>query len=120
MPIDKKTDLEKTIAELERERAGLLAQLRAQNITQEQWQTLNDFARRISEGLNRADANFKTRRGVIEALGVEARLAQEDGVKSVRVRCILGEGYYELVPQFKNNRHQSRLINVVDMPFSDE
>jgi hypothetical protein len=101
MLIDKKADLEKTIAELEKEHAALVAGLRAQSISEEQERTLIDFARQISEGLETAETNFKTRRGVIEALGVEARLARQDGIKTIRVRCILGEGYYVLSPMIQ-------------------
>jgi hypothetical protein len=103
MLIEKKADLEKTIAELEKERAALLANLKAQNITDEQEQTLIDFTRKIGKGLETADANFQTRRGIIEALGVEAALAFEDRQKTMRVKCILGENYYVLSPAIRNN-----------------
>jgi len=98
MLIDKKAELEKTIAELERERAALIASMRAQSITSEQEDTLVDFARKISAGLDCADSNFQTRRGIIEALGVEAILNQEEGTKTLRIKCILGNEYYVLSP----------------------
>jgi site-specific DNA recombinase len=102
MLIDKKADLEKTIAELEKERASLLANLEAQNITEEQEQTLIEFTRKIGKGLKAADANFKTRREVIEALGVEATLFHEAGQKTIRIKCILAEGYYVLSPAIRD------------------
>jgi len=98
MLIEKKADLERTIAELEKERAGLVASLEAQNITAEQEQTLIDFTQKIGMGLEAADANFTTRRGIIEALGVEATLAYEEGQKTMRIKCILGDEYYVLSP----------------------
>ena len=101
--MEKKADLEKTIAELEKERAALVASLAAQNITEEQEHTLIDFTRKIGKGLKSADANFQTRRGIIEALGVEASLAYEDGQKTMRVKCILGENYYVLSPAIRDS-----------------
>jgi site-specific DNA recombinase len=99
MLIDKKNELEKTIQQLEGERAGLLARLEAQNISEEQEQILIEFAGRIAKGLDKADANFKIRRGIIETLRVEVILVQEDGMKTLRIKCILGdEGYYVLSP----------------------
>jgi site-specific DNA recombinase len=102
MLIEKKAELERTIAELEKERAELKASLAAQNITEEQEQTLIDFTRKIGKGLKNADSNFQTRRGIIEALGVEASLAYEDGQKTMRVKCFLGENYYVLSPAIRN------------------
>lgn len=98
MLIEKKTDLEKTITELEKERVGLVASLESQNITAEQEHTLIDFTSKIGKGLEAADADYQTRRGIIEALGVEASLAVEDGQKTMRVKCILGQEYYVLSP----------------------
>ena len=103
MLIDKKTDLEMTIAALERERASLLARLEAQNISEDQELTLIDFARKVSQGLGNADADFKTRRGIIEVLGVEASPAYEDGIKTMRIKRILGEEYYVLSPTIQVN-----------------
>ena len=103
MLIEKKADLEKTIAELEKERAALAASLAAQTITEEQEHTLIDFTRKVGKGLKSADANFQTRRGIIEALGVEATLAYEDGQKTMRVKCILGEKYYVLSPAIRDS-----------------
>ena len=101
MLIDKKSELEKAIGELEQERASLLASLRAQTISDDQQQTLIEFARKISAGLDCADADFQTRRDIIEALGVEAILSQEAGSKTLRIKCMLGKGdivHYVLSP----------------------
>jgi hypothetical protein len=67
--------------------------MRVRSISDEQGETLLDFARRVSAGLENADANFKTRRTVIETLKVETILACEDGQKTLRIKCILGEEY---------------------------
>lgn len=100
--IEKKAELEKTIAELEKERASLVASLEAQNITPEQEHTLIDFTSKVGKGLEAADTNFQTRRGIIEALGVEASLAVESGQKNMRVKCILGAGYYVISPAIRD------------------
>jgi hypothetical protein len=102
MLIDKKADLEKTIAELEKERVSLLASMKAQNLTNEQEQTIMEFSHRVGAGLDNADNNFKTRRGIIEALGVEAILSEEDRQKTIRIKCILGEEIYVLSPAIGN------------------
>jgi hypothetical protein len=98
MLIEKKANLERTIAELEKERAELIADLRAQSITPEQEQNLIEFTRKIGRGLEAAETNYKTRREIIEALGVEATLAYEGEQKTMRIKCILGEEYYVLSP----------------------
>ena len=90
MLIDKKAELGRTITELEKQRAALPASMRAQNLSDEQEQTLIDFAN--------ADASFKTRRGIIEALGAEVIRSQEEGTKTLRIKCILGEDYYVIGP----------------------
>lgn len=99
MLIDKKAELERTIAELEKERAVLLDSMRAQSISDEQEQTLIDFGRRVSAGLGNADTNFKTQRSIVEALGVQAILARENEQKTLRIKCILGEKYCVVSPR---------------------
>lgn len=95
---EKKTDLEKTISELEKERAALVASLAEQSITAEQEKTLLDFTREIGKGLEAAETNFQTRRGIIEALGVEVTFASTPEQKTIRIKCILGENCYALSP----------------------
>ena len=96
--IDKKSELEKTIGELERDRSTLLASMRAQAVSGEQEEMLIDFAGRVATGLENADTDFNTRRQIIEALGVEAVLSREDEAKTLRIKCILGEEYYVVSP----------------------
>ncbi len=98
MLIDKKSELEKAIGELEHERSTLLASLRAQSLSEQQEQSLLDFARKISLGLDCADSNFQTRRAIIETLAVEVTLYVEEGVKKVQFKCNLGAGFSALSP----------------------
>jgi site-specific DNA recombinase len=83
--------LRKTIAALGRERAGLTSQLMAQTLTDEQVQTITEFARKVALGLEEADASFEARRRVVELLDVQAELAVEEGQKVLYARCVLGE-----------------------------
>ena len=81
---DRKSRLETTIRSLERERSGLVEHLEAGNLTEGQIQTLRDFVAKVGAGIDVAEADFQTRRGVIEALNVQAVLTVEDGEKVVR------------------------------------
>ena len=88
---DRKVRLESTIAALELERVGLLARLESRTLSDEQIQSLHEFAAEVAEGLAAAEEDFETRRQVIEALDVRATLAVEDDQKVIYVRCVLGE-----------------------------
>jgi site-specific DNA recombinase len=97
MLTERKTRLEATIAALEREREALAAQIAERTLTQEQVQSLQEFASRVAEGLDAADADFATRRGIIEDLDVWVTLAVEDGQKVVYARCIFGDNCLPVV-----------------------
>jgi site-specific DNA recombinase len=88
---ERRARLETTISALDRERAGLAAQLEARILTPDQVQSLKDFAARVGRGLDLADTDFETRRRIIEDLDVRAILCVEDGQKVVRVSCIVGK-----------------------------
>jgi len=92
MLTERKARLGKTIHALERERAGLAVQLEAQALTDEQVQTITEFAQRVRGGLEVAEGDFEKRRRVIDLLDIQATLAVEDGEKVVYVRCIVGDG----------------------------
>jgi hypothetical protein len=72
--------------------------MRAQTISDEQDSTILDSGLRASDGLDDADATFKTCRGMIEVLGVQAVLARDNGVKTLRIKRILGEKFYVVSP----------------------
>jgi site-specific DNA recombinase len=86
---ERKTRLEATIEALARERAGLLAHLEARTLTPGQMQSFLEFAAKVGQGLDLADANFETRRRVIEELDVQAVLTVEDAQKVAYVSCII-------------------------------
>jgi site-specific DNA recombinase len=87
MLIQRKTQLETTIEALEREQAGLLAQLETRTLTDDQIQSLQEFAAKTRVGIELAD--FQTRRGIIEALDVQVTLVVENGEKIAYVQCVL-------------------------------
>lgn len=91
MLIERKTRLETTIGALERERGSLAVTLEAQTLTQEQIQTIREFAAEVRETLGIADASFEARRRVIEVLNVQATLTVERNEKIVYTSCALGE-----------------------------
>jgi hypothetical protein len=90
MLTDRKARLETTIGALDKERAGLVAQLEVQTLTRAQIQSLQEFSTRIGKGMENAD--FQTRRGLIEDLDVTVTLTVEDGEKVAYPRCILPWG----------------------------
>ncbi len=97
MLMERKNRLETTMEALEKERAGLTARLEAQTLTEEQIQSLKDFAAEVAGGLEHADEDFESRRQIIDTLDVRATLAVEDGDKVVYVRCMVGDGVLSIV-----------------------
>jgi hypothetical protein len=93
MLIDRKSRLEEIIDALEREWTGLSAQLEIEAISEEEIQSLRDFAAEVSEGLEQAEEHFETRRRIIEELDVQVTLSVEDGQRVLYARCMLGEHF---------------------------
>jgi len=108
MLIDRKARLEATIAALDRERAGLVAHLRERTLTDEQIQTLMNFAGAVSENLEAMDDDFDAKRRLIEELDVQATLTMEDGEKVAYVSCIVGEDVLSVESTASTNHIQTR------------
>ena len=53
--------------------------------------TIENFARKVSAGLEIADQDFEARRQIIGLLDVRVTLAIEDGEKIAYLRCLLDE-----------------------------
>jgi hypothetical protein len=83
--------LEKTIVGLERERTSLATQLEAHIITNEQIQTIEDFAAQVKQGLEAAEDNFETRLRLADMLDVQMTLAIENGEYVAYVQCLVDE-----------------------------
>jgi site-specific DNA recombinase len=96
---ERKSRFEKTILSLERERAGLVAQLEASDLSDGQIQTLASFMEKVGAGIDVGEADFELRRSVIGALDVQVVLSVEDGQKTVHARCMVGEKVSKLCPE---------------------
>jgi hypothetical protein len=94
MLTERKARLETTIDALGKERTALAASLEAATLTHEQILSIQEFAARITQGMEKADfeMHFETRRGIIEDLDVTVTLAVEDGQKVAYPRCVLPGG----------------------------
>ena len=98
MLVDRKNHLEEMIDALEREWASLNAQLEMESLSEDEIQSLRDFAAEVAEGLQCAEEDFETRRRIIEELDVQVTLSVEDGQKVLYARCMLGEHFCTLRP----------------------
>jgi Tol biopolymer transport system component len=87
---ERKARLQSTIDALEQERAELAGQLEAQTLTDEQIETIMEFAAKMGKGLDKAELDFEKRRRLIEELDVTVRLAVEGGQKVAHVKCLVG------------------------------
>ncbi|TEU15532.1 MAG: hypothetical protein E3J21_12935 [Anaerolineales bacterium] len=88
---DRKARLETTITSLEKERADLMMTLESQTLTDKQIESIVDFAKRVSQGLEKTDRDFKARQHIIDLLDVQVRLIIEDEVKVAWVRWLVGK-----------------------------
>jgi hypothetical protein len=80
------------------EQAGLAVRLEARILPDGQVKSLKDFVAKVAPGLDVAEADFETRRGVIEALNMQALLTVEDGQRTVHAWCVVGDKVHTLRP----------------------
>ena len=88
---ERRVRLDRGIADLERQRQSLEAQVKAEVLTEEQIKGLEDLAAQIWEGLDGAETDHELQLHVVEMLDARARVSIEDGKKIVDAHCILGE-----------------------------
>ena len=91
MLIDRKKRHEENIRSLEQEQADLTALLEMRTLTDAQIQGLVELAEETRQGFNAIEADFETRRRLIELLDMQATLMIEDGEKKVGAWCIIDE-----------------------------
>jgi site-specific DNA recombinase len=89
MLVERKARLERIITSLESEQVSLQAQLEEVSFTNEDIDTIEEFAAKVRIGLDNAD--YETRRRLIDLLDVQLTLNIEDGQRVAYIRCILGE-----------------------------
>jgi hypothetical protein len=97
MLTERKTRLEATVTALEKERAGLVTTLEAAALSDDQIMTIEDFARKVAEGLRTAEEDFEAKRRIIDLLDVQVTLAIEDGEKIAYVHCLVDEAELSIV-----------------------
>jgi hypothetical protein len=117
MLTERKTRLEKTIESLERERDNLLERLDRQTITEEQLQTIAEFALEMRKGLDIANADFELRRQLIDMLEMEVTLAIEDEQKIVYVHCLVGRCMFRSMPTIDSDGCRPLVPGHADHPF---
>jgi hypothetical protein len=88
---ERKVRLEQTIRSLKAEEAALEASLDAQQLTEEQIESIFEFVAVVREGLEEADDSFGAKRKLIELLDVRVTLAVENDEKIVYATCRLGK-----------------------------
>ena len=98
MLTERKCRLESTIQGLEEERANLQAQVEATTISDDQIRTIDEFARQIRTSLQVAEADFETRRKIVDLLDVQVTLATEDEEKVAYVRCLMNNTTIAIAP----------------------
>ena len=85
----RRAELDKIVADLERERETLAEALETLSLTDGEIQTIIDLAARLAPHLEVADEDFDARRRMVKMLDVGARLYVEDGEQVARVTCRL-------------------------------
>jgi site-specific DNA recombinase len=103
--VDRKTRLEKTIAELQRERVELVTRLEAQTITNERIERIAELISKMGQGLKKAEGDFKKKRQFIEELDLQAEMAVEDEQQVVHIRCVLGRDTLQVTPKTTAGSH---------------
>jgi len=95
MLVERKTRLEDTIRSLEKEKLDLEDFVEKKSLTPEQYQDIQEFSRKVLEGINLVSCEFETKRQIIELLDIQVIcLIDDNGDKSVQLRCILGSNQY--------------------------
>ena len=89
MLVEKQTQIQQIISDLERERGDILINLEESVITDEQIINIEAVAQEIRSKLN-GKKDFDSKRKVLEMMNVSGTLAFEDGEKVIYVQCVLG------------------------------
>lgn len=90
--LKRKRDIEIGLETQRRDRVEWASYLRHQELTQEQVESLRNFAAIIAGTLVIAEASFEAQRRVVELLNVRAMLAVEGEERVVHLSCVFGEG----------------------------
>lgn len=91
MLADRKARLEETIQVLDRERVGLLTYLETRTLTDAQISTMQEFALRVGQGLDKVERDFESQRQLVELLDLRVTLNVEDNQRVAYAQCMLGD-----------------------------
>jgi len=88
--VEKQTQIQQIISDLEKEKGDILINLEEIVITDEQIINIEAVAQEIRSKLN-GKRDFASKRKIIEMMNVSGTLAVENGEKVIYIQCILGE-----------------------------
>jgi hypothetical protein len=106
--IDKKQQLEATLAALDKERDELNLNLESEALSDSEIRQIVEFAAQIAEGLEPGNESFEDRRRIIELLDVRASFTVEDNQKYVDVWCFLGRNKLSIENPTSQNGGRAR------------
>jgi len=90
--LERKKRIDEEVGHLEQERQGLQDQLQSEGVSDEEIETIQEFAAAISESLDLTDDDFEVRRRVVEMLDVRATLSvTDDGERLAQVSCFFDD-----------------------------
>lgn len=87
MLTERKTRLESMLANLQKEQNDLTRHIRKVTMTDDQLAMIEAFCAKIRGGLDQAD--FNTRRQIIELLDIRGKIAFENGEKVIYLKCLI-------------------------------
>jgi len=101
--VERKEQLEHTIAALERSREEVTKQIDEQTITDDQMQGMERFASEVRSGLKKAEKDFQKRRHLIELLDVRGVLAIEEDQKVIYLSSQILDTEEEVILDIPNH-----------------
>ena len=95
----RKQQIEGEISKLEREREVIRGRIEVVEISDEQIQTIHEFATTVAQSFDLVDEDFAAKRKVVELLDVQAKLyTTDDGERKAEVSCFFGDKDLYIVP----------------------
>ncbi len=93
---ERKSHLEQMITSLSKENSDLAGHIRQVTMTDDQLSYIEAFCAKIRNGLDQAD--FNTKRQIIELLEVRGKIAFENNEKVIYIKCLIPQQQVSRVP----------------------
>ncbi len=93
--LERRTQLETSIADLHKEHTDISTHLKTVIITEEQIEEIEKVFKKIQMGINKA--TFDAKRRILELLDLRGKLAVKNGIKEVYIKCLIGQQQLSLV-----------------------